>query len=310
MLGLADQTAYTYLTPFATIKETYQSDADFVARIEASVPANTMVFQMPYIAFLSYANSSHQMLPYSHFRGYLHSHTLRWSFGAMHGRFGDNLHARLAAEPLERSIRELAFLGFGGIFVDRYGYTDGAKDLETKLRNLLGSEPIISRNGRLCFFSMAAFNQRLKGGYTDEEWQEKHDLVYYRSHVRWGPGFYAEETNERDRWRWCGTAGRFEILNPSECPKQISVRFVARTCLSGPATLNITSSAFSETLFIDAAGTMIAKTIEIPPGRLAVHFSCTASPFVEPERALVFGLFNFQLVEIAPAHTTVSAAAR
>jgi hypothetical protein len=172
--------------------------------------------------------------------------------------------------------------------------------LETRLRNLLGTEPIVSRNGRLCFFNMAAFNERLKGGYTDEEWQEKHDLVYYASQVRWGAGFYAEEANERDHWRWCGTAGMFEILNPSECPKQISLQFVARTCLPGPATLNITSSAFSQTLSIDAAGTTIAKSVEIPPGRLAIRFRCTASPFVEPERALVFGLFNFQLEEISP----------
>src|SRR5207302_2429992 len=117
------------------------------------------VFQFPYIAFLSYANAYYKMLPYSHFRGYLHSHRLRWSFGAMHGRFGDDLHARLASQPLESSIRQLAFLGFGGIFVDRYGYADGGQELETRLWNMLGTEPIISRNGRLSFFGMAAFNQ-------------------------------------------------------------------------------------------------------------------------------------------------------
>lgn len=175
LLGLADQTGCTYLSPFPTIKEAYQSDADFVARIERSVPENTMVFQLPYVAFLSYANASHQMLPYSHFRGYLHSHTLRWSFGAMHGRSGDTLHARVAGLPIEKSIEELAFLGFGGIYLDRYGYADGGRDLETKLRKLLGTEPVVSRNERLSFFDMAGFNQRLKSRYTAEEWQAQHD---------------------------------------------------------------------------------------------------------------------------------------
>jgi hypothetical protein len=138
------------------------------------------------------------------------------------------------------------------MFVDRYGYADGAKELETKLRNLLGTEPIISRNGRLCFFNMAAFKRRLKGGYTEEEWQEKHELAYYCPQVRWGPGFYAEETAGCDHWHWCGKGGSFEILNPSECPKQISLHFVARTCL-------------------------------------AIRFRCTASPFVEPSGPLCLG---------------------
>lgn len=305
VLGLADQTGHTYLRPFSEIKEAYQSDADFVARIEASVPENTMIFQMPYVAFLSYANDSYHMLPYSHFRGYLHSHTLRWSFGAMHGRFGDNLHARLASLPIESGIRQLAFLGFGGIFVDRHGYADGAKELETKLRNLLGTEPMISRNGRLCFFGMTAFNQHLKEGYTDIEWQKEHDRSYYSPQVRWGPGFFAEETNGRDRWRWCGKDGTFEILNPSDRPKQMSLRFLARSCVAGSATLSLTCSAFSEQIPIDPAGTTMAKALEIPPGRLLIHCSCTAAPFVDTSRILVFGFYNFQLEEIPSTQNAV-----
>jgi hypothetical protein len=298
VLGIADQTGQTYLVPFSTTKETYQSDADFVARIEASVPENSMVFQMPYIAFLSYANACHQMLPYSHFRGYLHSHTLRWSFGAMHGRFGDNLHAQLANLPIECRIRELAFLGFAGIYVDRYGYADSAKELETQLRNILDTEPIVSRNGRLSFFSMADFNQRLKQGYTDEEWQKQHDFIYHSPQARWQAGFYLEETAGPDRWRWCGTDGTLQILNPADRTQRVSLRFVAKTCLPGAATLSIKSAGFSEQLAIDAPGSTFVKTLEIPPGPMAIHFHCTALPFLEPSRTLVFGIYNFRLEEV------------
>jgi phosphoglycerol transferase len=177
VLGLADQTGCNYLNPFPVIKDAYRSDAEFVAQIERTVPENTMVFQLPYVAFLSYANASYQMQPYSHFRGYLHSHTLRWSFGAMHGRSGDNLHARVASLPIEKSVQELAFLGFGGIYVDRFGYTDGARELETKLRTILECEPTVSRNGRLAFFAMAGFNKGLRSRYTDAEWQAQHDRI-------------------------------------------------------------------------------------------------------------------------------------
>lgn len=309
LLGLADQTGFTYLVPFSTVKEAYQSDADFVARIERSVPENTMIFQMPYVAFLSYANTRHQMLPYSHFRGYLHSHTLRWSFGAMHGRFGDNLHARLAHLPIESCIRDLAFLGFGGIYVDRQGYADGAKDLETKLQSLLGVEPIVSRNARLSFFSMAAYNERLQQGYTPDEWQKERDRAYYGPpQAQWQAGFFAEETGASDYWRWCGRDGTLEIHNAWDRPKHVSLRFVAKTCLPGAAILRIETPTFSEQIPVDAAGTPFEKTLEIAPGRLAIHFHCTAAPFVHPSRTIVFGLFNYQLQETGAAQDTVSVA--
>jgi phosphoglycerol transferase len=310
VLGLADQTHFTYLTPFATVKEAYQNDADFVARIEAAVPERSMVFQLPYVAFLSYANAAYHMPAYDHFRAYLHSRTLRWSFGAMHGRFADDLHAYVASLPTERMVRALAFLDFGGIYVDRSGYGDGAKELETKLRSLLAAEPIVSRNGRMTFFPLAAFQQALRQGYTDEAWQTQHDLVYYRPQMRWGPGFYLEETAGSDHWRWCGAEGILDIVNPSEHPKQMRLQFVARTCLAGAATLRIDSAAFSSCLPIDASGLAFARTLEIPPGRLRIRFHCTASPFVEPSRMLVFGIFNPSLEQIHSAPGAVQVATR
>src|SRR5207248_148537 len=108
-------------------------------------------------------------------------------------------------------------------------------------RHLLGTEPILSRNGRLSFFNMADFTQRLREGYTDEAWQKEHDLVCYAPQLLWRRGFYAEEATAQDRWHWCGQEGTLEILNLSDSPKQVSLRFLARTCQPGPATLNIHS---------------------------------------------------------------------
>jgi len=298
LLGLADQTAKTYVAPFAAVKDEYQSDADFVARIEASVPDQSMIFQLPYVAFLSYANSYHQMLPYSHFRGYLHSHRLRWSFGAMHGRFGDSLHARVAALPIEDGVRDLAFLGFNGIFLDRFGYGDSGKEMENKLRTILRTEPIVSRNGRLCFFGMTDFSTRLKKNYSPEQWQKHHDLAYYAPVVEWGSGFYQEESAGPNRWRWCARKGELRIFNPSDHQQSRALRFVAKTCLAGPATLSINSTLISERLPVNEAGAKFDRVVDVPPGRHVIHFDCTATPFVDPTRTIVFGLYNFQFEEV------------
>ncbi|HLJ97083.1 MAG TPA: hypothetical protein VKU02_28220 [Gemmataceae bacterium] len=307
-LGLLDQTGKNYLAPFAAVKEEYRNDADFVAQIERCVPMGGMVFQLPYVSFLSYRNACHQMVPYSHFRGYLHSHTLRWSFGAMHGRYGDNLHARLAGLPLELSLRELAYLGFDGVFVDRLGYPDAGKQLETELRGLLRTEPIISRNQRFSFFRMNDFKERLMKDCSEGEWQQQHDRVYYYLQTQWTAGFFMEEVLGPDHWRWCGKDGTLEILNPSDHPKRVSLRFLARSDSPGTGTLGIHCSLFTENLSIDRSGTPWTKIVEIPPGRTVVHFQCTATPSVYPSRTIVFGLFNFHVEEIAPEQQVVDAA--
>jgi phosphoglycerol transferase len=304
LLGLADQTGRTYIKPFAVMKESYQSDADFVAQIEAAVPEGTMVFQLPYVSFLSYTNSSEGMLPYSHFRGYLHSHTVRWSYGAMHGRSTDTLHAQVASLPLERSIRALALLGFGGIYVDHAGYADGGKAVESRLRQLLDTEPLVSRNGRLAFFKMANFNRRLRERYPDEEWQRQVDLVGSGPQARWDAGFFTEETNGIDRWHWCGSEGTFTILNRWDHPADVSLCFTAKTCRPGPAILTLESTVFSEQLTIDTTGTPFAKTLRIPPGALTVHCRSTGLPYSDG-RTLVFALFNFEVQE---ADSTLHAA--
>jgi hypothetical protein len=145
---------------------------------------------------------------------------------------------------------------------------------------------------------MAYFNQRLKQGYSEAEWRQQHDRVYYSPLAQWQAGFFPEEVDGANRWRWCGRDGTLEIVNPSDHPKQFALDFIAKTCLPGAAILQIQSPAFSEQLTVDAPGSPVVKTLEIPPGRLPIHFHCTAAPFVHPSRTIVFGIFNFQLQEV------------
>src|SRR5262249_10466571 len=91
VMGLYDQSGAVYIPPFEHTAKEYRSDAEFIARVESSVPPNTMVFQLPYIAYASYQNAYQKMQPYCLLRAYLHSHSIRWSFGAMHGRSSDTL---------------------------------------------------------------------------------------------------------------------------------------------------------------------------------------------------------------------------
>jgi phosphoglycerol transferase len=108
-------------------------------------------------------------MPYDHFRGYLHSRKLRWSFGAMHGRSADELQAGIANRPFPECVRLLAEAGFGGIYVDRNGYADHGAEIEATLYSLLGRPPIVSPNQRLCFFDIGHSSKALTQTDSDKE---------------------------------------------------------------------------------------------------------------------------------------------
>ena len=99
---------------YAKLNEGYQSDKQFVAAIESSLPEKAMVYQMPYRKFPEVGRIN-QMADYQLFTGFLHSKKLRWSYGGMRGRSGDAWQRNVAALPLRKSwkyCQSLALRGF------------------------------------------------------------------------------------------------------------------------------------------------------------------------------------------------------
>lgn len=127
-------------------------DRAFIRQIEAALPAGAMVFQLPYLTMPEAPEKPYRMEAYGHLRGYLHSRRLRWSYGAIRGREAARWQQQVASEPAEVLVRTLTGAGFRGLYIDRYGYGDGAAGLEGQLRSILGRPPLQSGNGRFVFF--------------------------------------------------------------------------------------------------------------------------------------------------------------
>jgi hypothetical protein len=68
----------------STIARQVEADRQFVAQMEATLPAGAMVFQLPIMEFPEVPAPG--VPPYDHFRPYLFSKQLRFSFGSMKGR--------------------------------------------------------------------------------------------------------------------------------------------------------------------------------------------------------------------------------
>jgi phosphoglycerol transferase len=168
IVGIFDQTTPEFVPPYRTLAATDAHDAAYFARVEASLPRHAMIFELPYAEF----PELHRPWGYELLRGYLHSRTLRWSYGAVSGRAGDAWRRRVTAQPLSDMVDDVALVGFDGVYVDRSGYTDGGAAVINGLSRL-GLQPIVSADHRLMFFKLDGFRDALRQRYGDAAWRRR-----------------------------------------------------------------------------------------------------------------------------------------
>ena len=295
LIGILDQVPKSFaVLPYEQLKAAYTSDADFVQHIEAVTGENAMIAQLPYVSF-----PEQPLIPNALFRGYLHSRTLRWSYGAMRGRTGGLWQQYVFAKPIDEMLETLAFAGFRGIYLDRAGYVDNGAGVERELSARLGNAPLVSKNNRLVFFDMAQFIHQLREPYTDEEWQLKRDIVLQPILLQWKNGFSDLEGTQENNWRWCSSSGELHIENSSQRQRKLSLEMSVATGYEEPSLFRIESPWFAEEILVNAIGHSWKKEISVPPGKHAIRFVSAAKRVDAPTdpRVLVFRVVNFHFEE-------------
>jgi phosphoglycerol transferase len=117
------------------------SDRRFVTEMEAALPQGAKVFQLP---VMEYPESPVAGLgSYEHFRPYLYSSKLHYSFGSQKGRAREAWQKELASLPIEKVIEELESRGFGAVYINRRGFPDGARAIEDSIREMGFTRPLI-----------------------------------------------------------------------------------------------------------------------------------------------------------------------
>lgn len=155
VFGAFDQTSADFVPAYASNRAVYETDAEFVQRIETLVPAGASIFQLPYMPFPE-SGPVGRMPDYEHFRAYLHSTDTRWSYGAMRGR-SDSLWQRdVAALPPAEMLRALKDADFGGVWIDTRAYEDDGRGLIAELEAASGERVITSADGRAVFMLLPA----------------------------------------------------------------------------------------------------------------------------------------------------------
>ena len=147
VVGLADQ------MPCAPGQE---KQAQIAARVEADrglgklldgrLPAGAMVFQLPVMTFPEMGPRG-QLGDYEHFRPYLVTQSLRFSYGALKGRSRSRWQREAEMLPTDELVRRLERYGFAALYLNKLGFTDRGEKLLAELRAMGRTQMIEGAQG-------------------------------------------------------------------------------------------------------------------------------------------------------------------
>jgi len=277
--GVFEQSTRDAIPPYATYLAANDNDSQFVSEIGQLLPHGAAVFELPYVPFPENPPVVN-MSDYDEARGYIQTDTgLRWSYGAMKGRPTD-WASQATSLPVQTLLDGLVAAGFSGVWIDRYGYIDGAASLESQIQTVLGSPPIGSVNGRFLFFDLRAFAARLRQHYSPAQIAGLGDAMLHPPEVTWGNGFYGGEAGGS---RWALPDAQAAIDNDTRTARRVEFFSDAQTLAHGHYRLTVTAPGGTVVHFtVSDTPRPIEFAFIAPPGTSTVSFASTAPATVAP----------------------------
>ena len=108
------------------------ADRALAAELERKLPSRAMVFQLPVVEFPEVI-PPHRLQDYEHFRPYLASRSLCFSYGILKRRSRGHWQRDIANLPTTEMVQKLERYGFAALYVDRRGFADGGERLLREL---------------------------------------------------------------------------------------------------------------------------------------------------------------------------------
>jgi len=272
----------------------FYSDRNFVEEIETLIGPNSMIFQLPYVKFPESAPVN-LMGDYALFRGYLHSDTLKWSYGDFKGRASDLWAEGIAIETTPEMIKSITFAGFSGIYIDTYAYSaDDLAQLRKEIEEVLGNDPLISEDGRLIFYSLSEYSQLQKDLLTDQQLKKEYEEATAVP-VSWANGFSTLEQDEKSSWHWCSKEGSLVYYNTTDEARTYQITFTAISGYPENSNLLLSGCGINNTYIFNNEGAKISEMITLQPGKNELVFSTDAKQVEAPSdpRILYMRISNF-----------------
>ena len=127
-----DQTPQVSDAELAELTAQVNADRQFATSMESALPAGARVLQLPLMDFPECPAPG--VGSYDHFRPYLYTHGLRFSFGTDKGRPAAEWQHQLSMTSLPAFVAQLQDQGFGAIYVNRDAFQDKGAGLVNALK--------------------------------------------------------------------------------------------------------------------------------------------------------------------------------
>jgi hypothetical protein len=287
VIALVDQTTVPMVPTYAANRAQFTSDRGFVEDVERLMPQGAMVFQLPIVSYPEQPPVV-RMHDYALFRGYLHSDTLRWSYGAMRGR-PEDWTRELAGRPLEDVMRQVAAAGFSGIYIDREGFEDRAHELEVHLTAALGPAVVFSRDARLSFFDLRDYAAGLRSQLGPEATAKLGERAVRPVRPTFGAGFYPLQftppssgygdapfyprLSGQSTSRLAQSTATLELVNPLASVRPVHLTFGLASATQAAGTLDVVAGPTRTRLDLTPATARRSIALDLPPGTTTVNFT-------------------------------------
>jgi hypothetical protein len=117
------------------IAKRIEADRELGRILETRLKPGAMVFQLPVMMFPEVA-PAHQLGDYEHFRPYLSTHSLRFSYGSLKNRSRGRWQRDAETLPTAEFVQKLERYGFGALYFNRSGFADRGEKLLRELTEM------------------------------------------------------------------------------------------------------------------------------------------------------------------------------
>jgi phosphoglycerol transferase len=296
VLGVLDQTTAKNVPNFRQIGQRELICQNYVDQIEAAVPPNTAVFQLPYAGFLE-ATTVGKAALYEQLYLYLHSTNLRWNYGAMPGHLEDTWQKAVSGMPASDLLDALAYSGFGGLEIDRDGYDDQGAEIVGKVRHLLGMERCTSEDGRHLFFDLGPFAASLRHSLGEGVWQAHAHACLHPLEITWRAEFGECDSREGRLGRWGAAGAELVFVNSDSTGWTLQM-----TCqLSAPeaSSARIAGDLVQCNVPLDRVPRAFNWVLRVPPGKHSLQWFPCEIPSRAKASPFIFRLDDAKLVEVS-----------
>jgi hypothetical protein len=281
----------------------YWQDREFFQQVEEQLTPGSAVFCYPHLPYPEGVPLA-GLESYEHVRGYLHTRTTRWSFGAMNGREWDTRGRDLMNETPPRFFERLVLLGFRGILINTRGLgVKNYQELVQELERVAGSVvPISHPGGDLHFVNLSAYAESLQSAYGQSSYQKLVQKEFDQISTLWLKGFLTSEPLGKE-WRLHLAPKRAQLVlvNPTERIRKVRIEAEFALLIRGPTPLMLSGAGWTDHLSISNDFQAYSRELELLPGHTKIWITTEEPAHYVPtdSRRLLVLVKNYRLTELS-----------